>query len=86
LPKGNRGRSAWSSLPFADAPEAVKHSAGNVSGFAPSSLEVKTMASGQVIYEVEGKLGGKEHDIYLDAKGTILRQSTAITAKLNVDR
>jgi uncharacterized membrane protein YkoI len=44
------------------------------------------MASGQVIYEVEGKLGGKEHDIYLDAKGTILRQSTAITAKLNVDR
>jgi uncharacterized membrane protein YkoI len=61
-------------IPLAQVPEAVrKAAAGAVKGIVLAEAEKETSPKGVVIFELEGKAGGKEYEIKVDAAGKVLK-------------
>ncbi len=63
-------------IAYAEVPEAARRAAEKYFGSAAGLNASKEIADGVTSYEVEGKKGGKEYSLTLDATGAILEEES----------
>jgi hypothetical protein len=70
--------------PLSEMPAKVKTTAEGVQGFTVKRYEVKEMASGEKLHEVEGEYSGGKVSLYITEDGVIKHRFAELPAKVKV--